>query len=66
MTALGIILTLLLSTMAICYIAMRHEHREEERTEKYLYRHRNDEDKLRATADVAAAYKELVTSGILQ
>lgn len=66
MTALGIILTLLMSTMAIFYIAMRHEQQAEERTEKYLYRHRNDEDKLRATADVADAYKELVASGILQ
>ena len=61
-----IIMSILSAVMFLGYISFRHEHREEERTEAYLYRHRNDADKLAATADVAAAYNELVAAGLIK
>lgn len=59
-------LAMLLLTMLVGYITFKHEHREEARTEAYLYRHRNDADKLAATADVAATYNELVAAGLIK
>ena len=66
MTATLIIASALLLVMLVGYITFKHEHREEARTEAYLYRHRNDADKLAATADVAAAYNELVAAGLIK
>ena len=66
MTATLIIVSALLLVMLAGYITFKHEHREEARTEAYLYRHRNDEDKLAATAVVAAAYNEFVDSGLIK
>lgn len=61
-----IIMSILSAVMLLGYIAFKHEHREEARTEAYLYRHRNDADKLKATAEVAAAYSELVAAGVIK
>lgn len=61
-----IIMSILSAVMFLGYISFKHEHREEKRTESYLYRHRNDADKLAATAEVAAAYKELVAAGVIK
>lgn len=61
-----ITLAMLLLTMLVGYITFKHEHREEVRIEAYLYRHRNDADKLAATADVAAAYNELIATGLIK
>lgn len=66
MTATIIVMGTLFSVMLVSYIVFKHEHREEARTEAYLYRHRNDADKLAATADVAAAYNELVAAGLIK
>ncbi len=66
MTATIIVMGTLFSVMLVSYIVFKHEHREEERTEAYLYRHRNDADKLAATEEVSAAYKELEALGILK
>ncbi len=59
-------IVIMFSAMLIFYIAMKHEHREEEKTDAYMFRHQYDEDKLEATAVVAAAYKELVDSDIIK
>lgn len=61
-----IIISILSAVMLLGYISFRHEHREEARTEAYLYRHRNDADKLKATSEVAAAYSELVAAGVIK
>ena len=52
--------------MLIFYIAMRREQREEEKAAVYMFRHQFDEDKLGATADVAAAYQEFIGLGIIK
>lgn len=61
-----IIISILSAVMLLGYISFRHEHREEARTEAYLYRHRNDADKLMATAEVSDAYNELVAIGLIK
>ena len=66
MTSTVIIMSILSAVMLLGYISFRHEHREEERTEAYLYRHRNDADKLNATAQVSDAYNELVAIGLIK
>lgn len=61
-----IIMSILSAVMFLGYISFKHEHREEARTEAYLYRHRNDADKLKATAEVSDAYNELVAIGLIK
>lgn len=59
-------IVIMFSAMLIFYIEMRCEHRENEKMDAYIFRHQFDEDKLEATAVVAAAYKELVDSDIIK
>lgn len=62
----AIIMGILFVVMLMSYSAFRYEYREEERAEAYLYRHRNDADKLAATAMVSDAYNALVAAGVIK
>ncbi len=66
MISTAIIMSILFAVMLMGYTAFRYEYREQERAEAYLYRHRNDADKLAATAMVSDAYNELVAAGVIK
>ncbi len=59
-------IAIVLSAMLIFYIEIKHEHWEEKKTDAYMLRHQYDEDKLKATADVAVAYNEFVDLGLIK
>lgn len=66
MTAILIILGTLLLAAFICYIVLKREYREGQKAAAHYYRHKYDADKQQATDVVSAAYKELISSEILQ
>lgn len=66
MTALGIVMGILIGTMLISYIVLKHEYQQGQKAAQHYYRHKYDADKQQATDEVAAAYKELIRSEILQ